>query len=217
MTNTPVVFVNNNNEVVTDSLNIAEVFGKQHKHVIRDIENLIAELGEKGKPNFGLSSYGVGNGREYKKYNLTKDGFTLLVMGFTGKEALKFKLMYIDQFNAMENYIKEKQQPKTAMSHIQLLAQGTVELNERLTVVEEKIETKMTIDHKLQRIMQNTVESTVNYLWNNGTSHGRFTKKQLFAKAYRRLKDRYGVTSYKDILEKDFEDAVNYMRGWKGE
>ncbi|OFC92724.1 hypothetical protein BTGOE5_53470 [Bacillus thuringiensis] len=82
---------------------MAEVFGKLHSNVIRDLEKLVDELDEKGKLNFELSSYKPeGAKRSYKKYNLTKDGFTLLVMGFTGKKALQFKMMYINEFNRME-------------------------------------------------------------------------------------------------------------------
>ncbi|MDP7980480.1 Rha family transcriptional regulator [Bacillus sp. WLY-B-L8] len=102
-----IVFIENN-EVVTDSLKVGEVFNKRHDHVIRDIEKIMEELKEKGKPNFGESYYEVGNGRKYKKYNLTKDGFTLLVMGFTGSEAMKFKMMYIDEFNRMEQELKNR-------------------------------------------------------------------------------------------------------------
>ncbi|PEW69991.1 transcriptional regulator [Bacillus cereus] len=221
---TDLVFVNNNNEVVTDSLMVAEVFGKDHAKVIRRIETLEKDivnrgLAKEGKAIFGLSSYNTGNGRDYKKYVMNKDGFTLLVMGFTGGKALEFQLKYIEEFNRMEQHIKEqREQPKTALDQLQrLLVEGTVELKERVEVIEHKIENKITIDHQQQRIMQNTVEATVRHLWNNGTSHGRFSKKQLFAKAYRRLKDRYGISSYKDVLEKDFEEAVDYMRNWKGE
>ncbi|PES69811.1 transcriptional regulator [Bacillus cereus] len=226
---TNLVFVNNNNEVVTDSLKVGEVFNKRHDNITRDIETLMKEMGEKGNLNFEESSYNPGNGRNYKKYNMTKDGFTLLVMGLTGKQALKFKMMYIEEFNKMEQHIKEQQKPKTALDQIQqLLLEGTMELKQQVEELEtftkegfgdiqKEFINKMTIDSQQQRIMQNTVEASVRYCWNNGTNHGRFTKRQLFSKAHRRLKDRYGVSSYKDILSKDFEEAVNYMRNWKGE
>ncbi|CAH2466014.1 MULTISPECIES: Rha family transcriptional regulator [Bacillus cereus group] len=102
-----IVFIENN-EVVTDSLNVAEVFGKQHKNVIRDIHNLHSELEGKDQLNFEPNSYKDSYGREQMKYNLTKDGFTLLVMGFNGKEALKFKMMYINEFNRMEQELKNR-------------------------------------------------------------------------------------------------------------
>lgn len=101
------VFVNNNNEVVTDSLMVAEVFGRRHHDVIRSIvkiQNELEEIGDfEGIRNFSYTSYDDSqNKQKYNKYNLTKDGFTLLVMGFTGSEALKFKTMYIKEFNRME-------------------------------------------------------------------------------------------------------------------
>lgn len=117
----------------------------------------------------------------------------------------------------MEKHIKSQEKPKQALDYIQLLAQGTMELKERLDVVEDNVNKRMTIDYQQQRMIQNLVEGRVCHLWNNGTPIGRFTKRQLFVKAYRRLKDRYGTSSYKDILVKDFEDATTYIQGWKGE
>ncbi len=92
---------------LTSSLDIANVFGKEHFHVLRDIENLLKELPEDfNQSNFGLSSYINQQNKEQPMYNLTRDAFTLLAMGFTGKKALAFKLKYIEAFNAMENIIK---------------------------------------------------------------------------------------------------------------
>ncbi|PFO58542.1 transcriptional regulator [Bacillus cereus] len=106
MTNN-IVFIENN-EVVTDSLKVSEVFNKRHDNIIREIENLINSMEEKGNLNFEESYYEVGNGRKYKKYNMNKDGFTLLIMGLTGRQALKFKMMYIDEFNRMEQELKNR-------------------------------------------------------------------------------------------------------------
>lgn len=104
-------------EVVTDSLHVAEVFGKKHHHVMDSIKALIAEIKSPEVSGFCKSadtsvfledSYSVaGNKRKYPKYYMNKDGFTLLVMGFTGKKALQFKLKYIEAFNAMEKQLKQ--------------------------------------------------------------------------------------------------------------
>lgn len=215
------VFVNNNNEVVTDSLMVADHFNKNHKDVLKAIRNIVDTLngaGIVGERNFAPCTYEAENGRNYKKVVMTRDGFSMLVMGFTGKEALVFRANFINEFNRMEDYIKNQEKPKTALDQIQqLLLEGTVELKERVEVIEEKLDSRMTIDYQQQRMIQNLVEGRVRYLWNNGTPMGRFTKRQLFMKAYRRLKDRYGTSSYKDILVKDFEDATTYIQGWKGE
>lgn len=217
MTN-QLVFLNNNNEVVTDSLMVSEVFNKRHDNVIREVEKLIFSMEEKGNLIFEESFYEVGNGRKYKKYSMTKDGFTLLVMGLTGKQALKFKMMYIEQFNKMEEHIRSQEKPKSALDQLQrLLLEGTVELKERVEDLEYKVEKRITLDYQQQRMLQNVVEGRVRHLWNNGTPVGRLSKKQLFHRAYRRLKDRYGTGSYKDIFDKDFEEAMNYIKKWQGE
>lgn len=94
------------NRVVTSSKDVAKFFGKTHGHVLRDIETLMQQAPEAAS-NFGLCPYrAVANGREYSSYDMTRDGFTLLAMGFTGAKALKFKLAYIAEFNAMEEALK---------------------------------------------------------------------------------------------------------------
>jgi|GEM_PF-1900785 len=100
---------------VTSSVEVARVYGKQHKNVIRDIEKLLPELPAEHKLNFEpmLSSVEISNGatRDSKAYHLTRDGFTLLAMGFTGKKALAFKLAYIEAFNQMERELSGKAEP----------------------------------------------------------------------------------------------------------
>jgi anti-repressor protein len=95
------VFIENNRPV-TDSLIIAETFGKEHKHVMRDIREL--ECSEEfNRSNFGLTDYTDSMNRTYQKYLITQDGFSFLVMGYTGKEAARFKELYINQFNRMRD------------------------------------------------------------------------------------------------------------------
>jgi Rha family phage regulatory protein len=90
-----------NNKPVTTSLKVAEVFEKSHRHVLRDIESL--EIPEDfNRTNFGLINYTDKQGRTQKAYQMTKDGFTLLAMGYTGEKAMKFKIAYINAFNKME-------------------------------------------------------------------------------------------------------------------
>ena len=96
-----------NDEAVCDSLQVAEKFGKEHKNVLQSIDNLIAE-NSAVKIMFKISSYKSGNGQSYRKFYMNRDGFSLLAMGFTGREALEWKLQYIRAFNQMENFIREK-------------------------------------------------------------------------------------------------------------
>ena len=94
------VFKTNKGTAVTDSLLVASKFGKEHKNVIQAIENLIAE-NSAVKNMFYKTTYPV-RGREFPKYIMNRDGFSLLVMGFTGSDAIQFKIDFINAFNKME-------------------------------------------------------------------------------------------------------------------
>lgn len=94
-----------NNQIVTDSRSVAEHFGKQHKNVLQTIENLAAE-NPATKFLFQKTTF-ENRGKQYPMYLMNRDGFSLLVMGFTGAKALKWKLKYIEAFNGMERKLKE--------------------------------------------------------------------------------------------------------------
>lgn len=87
------------------SLDVAETFGKRHDHVLRDIKELGCS-NEFRLPNFGETHYEDSQGRKQPMAIMTRDGFTLLVMGYTGELAMKFKEAYIRQFNAMEAILR---------------------------------------------------------------------------------------------------------------
>ncbi len=90
-----------NNKVITTSLDVARCFVKRHDNVLRAISNLECSS-EFAALNFELSSYTDCTGRNLSVYNMTKDGFVFLAMGFTGKRAAQFKEAYIEAFNEME-------------------------------------------------------------------------------------------------------------------
>lgn len=99
-------FYNKNNILTVSSLEVAKNFGKEHKNVIQAIENIKAE-NSAVTTMFIESTYQAGTGKNYKYYEITRDGLSLLVMGFTGKKALEWKLKYIRAFNLMEAKLKE--------------------------------------------------------------------------------------------------------------
>lgn len=91
---------------------VAEVFEKEHKHVMESIRELLKNCSEDfSRSNFRLSNYKV-RGREYPCYELTKDGFTMLAMGFTGEKAVQFKELYISKFNEMERILTSQKLAK---------------------------------------------------------------------------------------------------------
>ena len=94
-----------NNQVVVSSRQVAENFGKQHKDVLENIRGILAA--ENSATKFFRESTFENRGKHYPEYIMNRDGFSLLVMGFTGKEAMTWKIRYIQAFNEMEAKIRE--------------------------------------------------------------------------------------------------------------
>ena len=101
------VVINGKGVPTTTSLKVAEVFGKQHKDLLKKLQALECS-GDFTERNFALSEYTDPTGRKLPMYEMTRDGWTFLVMGFTGKKAAQFKERFIAAFNAMEAALKER-------------------------------------------------------------------------------------------------------------
>ncbi len=108
-------------KIVTSSQAVAYYFGKRHDNVISSIRGLlnfkdtqggIPKNGETLKKWFYEYQYtNEQNHQTYPAFLMTRDGFTLLAMGFTGKKALEWKIRYIQAFNEMERKLKEQENP----------------------------------------------------------------------------------------------------------
>lgn len=127
----------------TTSLKVAEVFSKRHDAVIRDIRKLKDNLPESFHAhNFVemVHDAKIGNGavRQAVMYTMTRDGFTLLVMGYTGKEAMRFKLEYIEAFNAMERELLKSSSPLAPDLRAELKAL----VDAKLSMVPEEVQGK---------------------------------------------------------------------------
>lgn len=100
------VIQSSNGNDVTTSLIVAQVFGKEHKNVVRDIENLSCSESF-NRLNFERITYRDSRNREQTAYEMTKDGFSFLVMGYTGAKAGEFKERFIFEFNRREMMLKD--------------------------------------------------------------------------------------------------------------
>lgn len=101
--------VNKEEKTVVSSLDVAETFEKEHKHVLEDVRRISDNLDTaEFSALFYETEYKASNGKRNPMYLMNRDGFTLLVMGYTGEKAMKFKLAYIKQFNAMEKALQGK-------------------------------------------------------------------------------------------------------------
>lgn len=94
-------------QAVTSSLQVAETFNKNHRNVLRAVDDLKEGVAQNWADLFYEDTYThPQNKQQYRIIYMNRDGFTLLAMGFTGKKAMKFKLKYIEAFNKMESHIK---------------------------------------------------------------------------------------------------------------
>lgn len=114
---TDIILSTQNGEPVASSRDVAKRFGKRHDHVIRDIEELIKGFPKNGDtPMFFKTEYThPQNHQKYPMYLMNRDGFSMLAMGFTGKEAVQWKLKYIEAFNQMEKQLAAQHKSQRAV------------------------------------------------------------------------------------------------------
>ena len=108
-----------NGEEITTSLKVAEVFSKNHRDVLRSITNLDCSKKFRER-NFALSSYNSEQGKDLPMWEMTKDGFTFLAMGFRGEKAAEFKERYIEEFNKRGEELKRIQLEQQRMKDLEL-------------------------------------------------------------------------------------------------
>lgn len=142
-----IILRNENGQIVTSSRDVAEKFGKRHDSVLRDIDNLLKMTKEDTEAEkefeesdstklwsemFIESTYVNSRGKEYRCYLMNRDGFSLLAMGFTGKDALEWKLKYINAFNMMEEKLNNPYKLPSTYKEALIQLVEKVEENERL-------------------------------------------------------------------------------------
>lgn len=106
------LFLSTDGQPFTTSRAIAERFGKQHKDVLRAIKKMLKDIPDSDfwQRNFAPRDYVDDRGKTYLEYHLNHDGFAVLVMGFTGEQALAWKIAFLEAFNQMENELKTNQE-----------------------------------------------------------------------------------------------------------
>ena len=207
-----------NKQAITTSLKVAETFEKNHRDVLRAIDNLkkdvrnFAQMFEETKEP---DSYG----RPRRVIYMNRDGFTLLAMGFTGDKALQFKLKYIEAFNKMEQMIKEQALPQTPEEKLALTMQVTGRLDKRVTKVEntlhdiqEKAEVDESQRYQLLRARKHRVIEACGGVDSN---YYRDKKaKKAFSEFGRDFKKAFDIPRYDCLKAKLFDEAIEFTKNW---
>ncbi len=144
MSNAPVIINNvevnlniKENKVFINSLDLAKVFNKNHRHILQTTKN--QPQNDFTESNFILSTYKDKKGELRPCYNLTRDAFSLLVMGFTGEKAYKWKIEFIKAFNEMEKRLRNIEYEK----HDKLAFRQSLGYKSQLKQQKEKYENKI--------------------------------------------------------------------------
>jgi Rha family phage regulatory protein len=208
------------NEVFTTSLDVAKVFNKNHKHIIAKIDEYSDEIKHRTKirPISYLDKYG----REQKAYELSRDAFSFLVMGFTGREADKWKLDFIDAFNKMESYIRNNHIPPrpdtrllSPMELMELQFQAHKELvstvddiKQDLTALKDTSALTAKDCYMYQKAVEQKVWETIDKLNLDADIY----KPKLFPAIHNAIKKIYQVGSYKDLPHFRVEELLADVR-----
>lgn len=121
-----IILSTQNGEPVASSRDVAKRFGKEHKHVLAAIRQLL--VAENSATKFFHETEFEYRGQKFPEYLMNRDGFSLLAMGFTGKEAVQWKLKYIEAFNQMEKQLAQRPQ----LSRAELMAQALIAAHDEL-------------------------------------------------------------------------------------
>jgi len=204
--NVEVKLITLNGLVFAKSTEIAKVFGKRHDDVIRKIRS----FNERGLRNFTESAYYSDQNKLCLMYEMNRDGFMFLAMGFTGEKAENWKLDLIDAFNEMELQIKEAPKlPTNPMEILQLVFDAQKATNIELIEIKDDLEglkNDIVITPAQKRTLQKSVSLKV-YSFNAPAE----SNKKLFAKVYSKLKNRFAVSSYMEIPRLQFNEAKSMV------
>ncbi|HFD0899928.1 TPA: Rha family transcriptional regulator [Enterococcus faecium] len=221
-------------QAVTTSLQVAEVFGKEHKVVLKAIDELKEGVAENSSDSFDGVAQNYAdlfyedtyihpqNKQKYRQIIMNRDGFTLLAMGFTGKKALQFKLQYINAFNEMEKTIKEKSVsiPTTKRGLALLALEASEETNQRVDVIEQEV-FDLKENQPLPQGEYSIISSRINkrvYEVADAYSINRSNRKTiglLFKDINSGVKKISGVGARTQLRAKHYEKVMDFINSWE--
>lgn len=216
------VLKNNEGQAVQTipSYEVAKMMEVEHAKVLRMIEGDKTHIGiipTLRKAQLGVSEYFIestykveNNNKIYKCYECTKLGCDMLANKMAGKKGILFTARYVKKFNEMiEDPYKGI---STELRAILMLDKKQQEIEKRVI----GIENKMTIDYELAENLRNAISSRAVYLLGGKyTDAYKKLSKKLFAEFYKGLKTSFKVNSYKNIAQKNYDDALKYIENWK--
>ncbi|MFS0904155.1 Rha family transcriptional regulator [Priestia aryabhattai] len=210
-------------KAVTDSLTVAEVFGKQHDNVMRDVRNqinklVLADLRGYSRLNFEESVYEL-RGKLYTKYELTEEAFALIAMAYTTPEAMKFKVKFLQEFKRIKEQLS---QPKPLSEREQLMASMklSLELAEEFSTVKQDVtelkkvfDEELTLNHGQQQVLHHEIKKRVENIYGNYTED--ITKQGMYSQIHKQLRRAFSAPKYIFVKRKDYDEAIAWVKAWR--
>ena len=206
-------------KLVVTSRQVAKDFDKEPKHVNEVIRKLIAE-NSTVKNMIIESTYISSRGREEKEYLLTRDGFSLLVMGFTGSKALQWKLKYIEAFNKMEQAIKGQAKRLSTEEMLELQFRYAKEVKEEVKELKEDFE-DLRDNLPLLGVDCDEITGLIKKVCTNITGYetpaykDKSLRGRVYQDIYGQVRREFQVKSYKAIKRSQIELAKEIIRSYK--
>lgn len=209
------VFIENG-QAVTDSLTVAEVFGKRHDKVLRDIREM--ECSEEFRlTNFGESTYVNSQNKTMPMFYMNRKGFSILAFGYTGKEAMKFKESYIEQFEKMEEELKkpraltEKEQLMASMKLSLETAEEIEVIKNDVELIKHQVEEELTLNHGQQQTLHHEIKKRVESIKDDY----QLTKREIYMQIHSHLRRAFSTPKYIFVKRKDYEEAMSWVKSWR--
>ena len=199
-----------------DSREVAEMVGKEHNKLLRDIRSYIEQLGESkiGHTDFFTeSTYKTEQNKTMPCYLVTKKGCEFIAHKLTGVKGTEFTAKYINRFHEMEDKIQYQfQNISTEMKAILMHDEKIMKMDERVT----DLENNTTIDYGQQQALGDIVNRVViEELGGKGSPAYREIGKKVFAECNRDLKHYFNVNARNNVPKKRFDEAVEYVKNWE--
>lgn len=204
--------ISKNDQALTTSRNVARDFDKNHQHVLRDIDRLKEDVQNWTDLFYETTYTHEQNKQEYRQYLINKDGFTLLAMGFTGKQAMKFKVDYMNAFNEME---KQIQKPSNTKLLLKTALQHEEQIEEIKTDV-SMLKNTMRIDGVQEfRLRKRANQVVVKSLGGKESPAYKNLSSKVFSRFWRDFKEHFMIPRYGELPKVQFEEGINFINVWQ--
>ena len=199
-----------------DSREVAEMVGKAHNDLLKDIRRYCEQLGQGNIPQsdfFTESTYQNSQSKTMPCYLVTKKGCEFIAHKLTGIKGTEFTAKYINRFHEMEDKIQYQfQNISTEMKAILMHDEKIMKMDERVT----DLENNTTIDYGQQQALGDIVNRVViEELGGKGSPAYREIGKKVFAECNRDLKHYFNVNARNNVPKKRFDEAVEYVKNWE--